>query len=240
LESTVNPKGFWKTNVDGSKNVARFVSERKIPILINASSAAVYGNNTDKIIDLTTGVNPKSVYGETKAIAESEMKLSLNPDETNFYNLRFFNIAGYASTYKIDTPDVNIFPQVANALRNHYVFKLNGDDFSTLDGTCIRDFIHVLDVVKAITSCLQNRELSKAFSQKSINICSGVGTSMLEVIRLMEDQAGESLKIEVLPRREEDPKEVIGDPSIFVQLIDNQELRSMREIASSTWHSHLS
>ena len=168
------------------------------------------------------------------------MKKYLSADETNFYNLRFFNIAGYASTYKIHTADVNIFPQVANALRNHHVFKLNGDDFGTRDGTCIRDFIHVQDVVKAITSCLQNQNLSKAFSQRNINVCSGVGTSMLEVIRHMEVQAGESLKIEVLPRRGEDPKEVIGDPSIFVQLINSQELYGIKEIASSTWHSHLS
>lgn len=240
LESTSNPNAFWATNVDGSRNVARFVSERKIPILINASSAAVYGNNTDNIIDSTTEVNPKSVYGETKAIAENEMKKILSADETNFCNLRFFNIAGYASTYKIHTADVNIFPQVANALRNHHVFKLNGDDFSTRDGTCIRDFIHVQDVVKAITSCLQNQNLSKAFSQRNINVCSGVGTSMLEVIRHMEDQAGESLKIEVLPRRDEDPKEVIGDPSIFLQLINSQELYGIKEIAFSTWNSHLS
>ena len=87
---------------------------------------------------------------------------------------------------------------------------------------------------------LQNQNLSKAFSQRNINVCSGVGTSMLEVIRHMEVQAGESLKIEVLPRRGEDPKEVIGDPSIFVQLINSQELYGIKEIASSTWHSHLS
>jgi len=240
LESAANPTAFWKTNVDGSKNVARFVSERKIPILINASSAAVYGHNTNNIIDSTTAVNPKSVYGETKAIAEHEMRKNLSTDETNFYNLRFFNIAGQSSSYKVDTPDVNIFPQVANALRTDKSFKLNGDDFSTRDGTCIRDFIHVQDVVQAITSCLQDQNISKAFFQRSINICSGVGTSMLEVIRLMEDQAGRSLKIQVLPRRDEDPKEVIGDPSIFFQLIDNRALHSIGEIASSTWHSHLS
>ncbi len=240
LESTTNPNAFWKTNVDGSRNVARFVSERKIPILINASSAAVYGNNTDSIIDSTTEVNPKSVYGETKVIAESEIRSNLNVDETNFYNLRFFNIAGYASNYRIDSPDVNIFPQVANALRNHHIFKLNGNDFRTRDGTCVRDFIHVQDVVKAITSCLQDQNLSKAFSQRNINVCSGVGTTMLEVIRFMELQAGELLRIEVQPRRDEDPKEVIGDPSIFVKLINNQDLLGIKEIASSTWHSHLS
>ena len=239
LESTNNPNVFWKTNVEGSVNIARFVAERKIPIFINASSAAVYGNNTEQMIDSKTQVNPKSVYGETKAIAENLIRENLNFEVTFFYNLRFFNIAGYADTCKVEIPDVNIFPKVASALRGGTNFALNGNDFDTRDGTCIRDFIHVRDVVKAIISCLEVRNLSKEFFQTNINVCSGVGTSMLEVIRLMENQSRDTLRIEFLPRREEDPKEVIGDPTAFIELINHEKLIDITCIAESTWRAHL-
>lgn len=240
LESTNNPNVFRKTNVEGSVNVARFVAERKIPIFINASSAAVYGNNTEQIINSKTQVNPKSVYGETKAIAENLIRENLNFDETYFYNLRFFNIAGYGGNCRVAIPDVNIFPKVVSALRSGTTFTLNGNNFDTRDGTCIRDFIHVCDVVKAINACLQERNLSKEFFQTNINVCSGIGTSMLEVIRLMENQSRDTLKIEFLPRRDEDPKEVIGDPSTFIELINHEKLIDITDIAESTWRAHLS
>ena len=239
LESTSNSTLFRNTNIDGSINVARFVADRKIPTLINASSAAVYGNSVVKKIDSKTKIDPSSVYGETKAIAENSIREIIDSDETNFYNLRCFNIAGYGDTYRVKTLDVNIFPKVASALVNGQTLSLYGVDFDTRDGTCIRDFIHVTDVVKAMTSCLELKKSSKKFSQMDINVCTGIGTSMLEVIRLMESCSGESLKTQIMPRRKEDPKEVVGDPKTFIDLINGKRLLGIDEIAKSTWRSHV-
>jgi UDP-glucose 4-epimerase len=72
-----------------------------------------------------------------------------------------------------------------------------------------------------------------------INVCSGIGTSMREVIKLLENQSGNSLRIEYLPRREEDPRKVIGDPSTFLKLVDNTELLRVADIAASTWRAHI-
>ena len=239
LESTRDPILFRQTNIEGSKNAARFAVNRNIPIFINASSAAVYGNDISKVINSDSLINPKSIYGETKALAEDAIREILDCNVTFFYNLRFFNIAGYASNFKLEIADINIFPKVARALLKNELFTLNGNNFDSRDGSCIRDFIHVQDVVKGILSCLHKRNLSMDFFDMNVNVCSGVGTTMLEVIRLLEEQAGYSLNLEFAPRRLEDPSEVVGDPSVFLKLIGGDRLIDIRDIATSTWKSHI-
>ena len=156
----------------------------KVDKLVFSSTAAVYGDPVCSPIDERHPINPINPYGETKLAVE---KLILNiskANNINFISLRFFNVAGCDFSYEIGEaydPETHIIPLALNAVHTNSVFNIYGNDYNTNDGTCIRDYIHVMDLSEA--HLLGFKNLLKSQSNNLINVGGLKGISVLEVIK---------------------------------------------------------
>jgi len=235
-ESTNSRSSYFKTNVEAAVNLAKFSTLNNIPVFIHASSAAVYGNQQDGKITELNLVNPQNYYGETKMISEVEISKILQNSSTGFTSLRFFNVGGYDSEFIVDKLDINILPQIAFSLKNTKLFNLYGNNFNTVDGSCERDFVHVLDVVETIES-IAKFILSKRLVATEYNVCTGVKTSMLSLIARMEMHSRTKLMTEIHPKSPEDPDSIVGDRARLNDLLGRSTYRAIEEITKSTWNA---
>jgi UDP-glucose 4-epimerase len=211
-ESVNKPDLYWLNNLEGSKSLIQAVKINKISKFVFSSSAATYGNPLMKVIPETTKPSPMNPYGETK-IADEEF-LNASTREFNFgaISLRYFNVAG---AYRIDNkiigerhnPETHLIPNVLKATKDKPVIVF-GDDWGTPDGTCIRDYVHVVDLAEAHISSLEKIE---AQENKSINLGSGVGSSVLEILNTAKKVCGREIPYEIGPRRDGDPETLVAE-----------------------------
>lgn len=183
----------------------------KVDKIVFSSTAAVYGNPVYSPIDERHPTNPINPYGETKLAVE---KLILNISQANninFISLRYFNVAGCDFSYEIGEAHdsaTHIIPLALNAAHTNSVFNIYGNDYNTNDGTCIRDYIHVMDLSEAHLLGFQN--LLKRQSNNLINVGGSKGISVLEVIKNIKKITKIDFKTQLKPRRVGDPDELIA------------------------------
>jgi UDP-glucose 4-epimerase len=178
-ESIKNPDLYYDVNSTGTKNVIKSATTNSISKIIFSSTAAIYGNPTkDGASKESDESQPISPYGKAKLIAEEEIKKYLSFPGNHGTCLRFFNVIGAASPYLIDNSKDNLVPIVIEALKTGRGIELFGNDYSTRDGTCIRDYVDVRDISHAhLLAASANRELPQI-----INIGTGIGITVREVI----------------------------------------------------------
>lgn len=213
-ESVNNPDLYQLNNVDGSKILLEQMKMARVKKLVFSSSAATYGSSTAATIresDLTEPTNP---YGSTKLqIEELISNYSVDHDLSSI-SLRYFNVAGALKTNsgwlsEKHDPETHLIPNLLNSSLNNPL-SIFGADWPTPDGTCIRDFVHVVDLIKAHIAAL-NLLISPGHAL--FNLGSGVGYSVLEILKVASDVKGEQIPYVVAPRR-------AGDPAILVANID--------------------
>ncbi len=215
-ESVRNPLKYWDVNVNGSINLFRVMNQQNCKTVVFSSSATVYGYyNKDLTEDLD--LNPSNPYGFTKVAIEKVLKNIFDSDKDNWRiaNLRYFNPIGAHPTGLIgenpkNIPE-NIFPyicQVALGIRNKlFVF---GNDWPTKDGTCVRDYIHIMDLAEAHKSALnflQNNDPQNI----DLNIGTGKGTTVLELIAEFNFANKCSINFEFANRRNGDVAQIKAD-----------------------------
>jgi len=187
-ESEANPSLYFQTNVVGSMNLLQAMEQAQIHQIIFSSTAAVYAPPTsDTPITEVTPTAPASVYGTTKLMVEDMIRAYARTGKIKQYTiLRYFNVAGDAGLDYKEVNAQNVFPLLAQAATTGQPFSIFGTDYDTRDGTCIRDYIHLIDLVDAhvraldtSTSAIYNlgtgtgytvRELLSAFTQAGITI----------------------------------------------------------------------
>ena len=196
-ESTKNPDLYYQNNVVGSKNLFELSINHGIRNLIFSSSAAVYGNPNQVPIPEDHPKNPTSPYGATKLQVEELLaKLAGEHPEVGFVCLRYFNAAGGAldgSLGEDHNPETHIIPLAIQAVLLGREFNLFGTDYDTPDGTCIRDYIHVIDLVDAHILALE--KLQKNPGGYFYNVGTGFGFSNREVINTVEAVGGKKINI---------------------------------------------
>jgi UDP-glucose 4-epimerase len=211
-ESVRNPGLYQQNNVEGTRNILIAMSKAGLKKLIFASTAAVYGNS-ETPIDENAPLSPQSPYAQTKLLEEALIREYVASKSIKAIVFRFFNVAGAGSPELIERTGDNIFPQILQAHANKETFKVFGDKYPTVDGTCIRDYVHVLDIARAHIQALSKFEVNNL---QIINLGSGTGSSVLEVIK-------EFKKHFSLPYEISDPRE--GD---FASLLTNISEASRR------------
>jgi UDP-glucose 4-epimerase len=240
-ESTREPKLYHENNVVGSRNLFESAMSFGVKNFIFSSTAAVYGNPTIVPIPEDHVKNPTSPYGESKLETEKNLSLlkSENP-EISFACLRYFNASGAAldgSLGEAHDPETHIIPIAIRAIKNGGVFKLFGTDYDTPDGTCLRDYIHVLDLVEAHMLALDH-----LISQKGeyyYNVGTGNGVSNKEVAETIMSVSGMELEIEEAPRRPGDADRLIADPiKIKEELGFIPKCSDIKTIVESAWKWH--
>lgn len=186
-EAERNKKKYFKNNILGTKNLLKGIekSNNKINNFIFASSCTVYGG-TKKTITEKSKIKPTGYYGFTKTISEKEIKKFSKKNKCNYAILRYFNVAGASNSGKVGEVNKNndhLFKNLAMLTQNKKkIFYVNGNDFNTKDGTCVRDYIHIIDLINIHIKV--NNFLSKNNESIILNCGYGKGYSVLEIAKI--------------------------------------------------------
>ena len=220
-ESMINPELYSETNITGTLNVLNQMLKSKVHRFIFSSSSSVYGKPIKDTIDEKHPLEPISFYGFTKLEAERILIWYSKITRLKFISLRYFNAAGYDIKSRIKIPEKNVpnlIPRIMKVLcAEKEKLEIYGSDYNTKDGTCIRDYIHVTDLARAHIESLNY--LIKNENSQFLNIATGVGYTILEVIKEVEKQTGRKINYQFENRRE-------GDPSIVIASTKNKRALS--------------
>jgi len=214
-ESTVNPELYFDVNVQGSLNLLKAVQNAGINAFVFSSSAAIYGTQPSVYLSEDLPAEPMNPYGATKVAFELALRSFTEAGDLRAVALRYFNVAG--STERISerhTPETHLIPRLLHAAESGEPFELYGTDYSTPDGTALRDYVHVVDVAAANIAAVNH--VLKASTKPgfaAVNIGSGVGTSVKEAIGAVERATKRTINVEIKPRRAGDPPRLVADIS---------------------------
>lgn len=212
-ESMENPKIYFQNNVVNTLNLLGAMTKFQVRKLIFSSSAGVYGNPEKLPIPEDHPCKPTNPYGEGKLVVEKVLKWYDIAYGLRYVSLRYFNASGASLDSKngeAHDPETHIIPiAIKTALGKSSSFELFGNDYPTKDGTCIRDYIHVLDLVDAHLKALDY--LSKNGKSNIYNVGTGSGFSNREILAMVQKVSGVNFKIEENPRRPGDANELVAD-----------------------------
>jgi UDP-glucose 4-epimerase len=243
-ESVVQPLKYYKNNLESLVNLLDCLIDKKIPSLVFSSSCTVYGEpDKNPVSEIAPLKKPASPYGKTKQMAEEILHDTvLSVDFLNVIALRYFNpIGSHPSSFIGELPlgiPTNLVPfitQTAAGIRDQ--LKIFGDNYNTPDGTCIRDYINVVDLAKAHVASvdrLVNRKTEEPF--EVFNLGTGKGYSVLEAIISFEKVSGKKLNYVIVDRRPGDIEQVWGDVSKANKILGWKTEKSLDETMLSAWN----
>jgi UDP-glucose 4-epimerase len=235
-ESVDNPKKYYNNNVTAALALLNAVMESRVRKFIFSSTAAVYGNPTKVPITEESSRQPVNPYGATKLAFENALEAYSHAYGLKFVSFRYFNAAGADENGDIGEnhhPETHLIPIILEAiLGKRAALEVYGDDYPTTDGTCIRDYIHVNDLAEAHVVGLEY--LAKGES-KAMNLGTGQGYSVQEVVERVEHVTGHKVPTHIGPRRPGDPAELVADPSLAQRVLKWKAKRSLDEIIESAW-----
>lgn len=239
-ESMEQPGRYWRNNVAGSVELLEALVEAGVGQLVFSSSCSVYGTPAVVPVDETAPIHPESVYAETKAMIERALYWYSETKGLRSVSLRYFNAAGASHDAVIGedwTRSQNLVPLVMKAaLRKGPAVKVFGTDYPTPDGTGIRDYIHVDDLALAHLRSLDY--LAAGGATTALNVGTGVGSSVLEVIRATERISGVDVPHEIVERRAGDPVASFADPALVQSTLGWSATRGLDDIIASAWRWH--
>ena len=204
-ESVTNPEKYFRNNIGGTINMLRAMREANVTKLLFSSSAAVYGEPDSPVVYETTPCRPINPYGQSKRINELALENAATAWGLEAVSLRYFNVAGALNSWLADTTTSNLMPAIRNRMTEGNKLQVYGADYNTPDGTCIRDYIHILDLVDAHLVALHNLSSKDEPAFEAFNVGTGFGSSVLEIISAFQRHPGVDLEFEYTARRPGDP-----------------------------------
>ncbi len=239
-ESMTQPARYWHNNVAGSVDLVEALLSAGVRDIVFSSSCSVNGTPSEVPLREDAPIHPESVYAETKAMVERILGWYGVTHGVRAVNLRYFNAAGASTDGLIGedwTYSQNLVPLVMKAvLGKRPPLEVFGDDYPTPDGTCIRDYIHVEDLAEAHVLALDH--LARGGSSVALNVGTGVGTSVLEVIRAAERITGREVPYHVTARRPGDPTATYADPTKIEATLGWRARHGLDDIIRSAWNWH--
>ena len=244
-ESVDNPLLYYTNNLSSTFILCRVMSEFKVKIMVFSSSATVYGIPASLPVSEDALLKAYNPYGQTKLIIEKFLSDLYQADNAwKIIILRYFNPIGAHSSgligeNPIGTPN-NLLPYISQvAIGRRKILSIYGNDYSTTDGTCIRDYIHVVDLVKGHTKALNyllNETDMKDFKNTAINLGIGRGYSVLEILKAFEKTCDFSIKYQYVERRQGDVPEIYSNPALAQQLLGWEAQFGIQEMCSDAWN----
>lgn len=239
-ESMQHPAKYWRNNVAGSIELIEALLEVGVDQIVFSSSCSVNGTPAAVPVTEDAPIAPESVYAETKAMVEKILGWYGVTHGLRSVSLRYFNAAGASADARIGedwTHSINLVPVVMKAtLGLRPPVQVFGTDYPTPDGTCIRDYIHVDDLADAHIKALGY--LAADGPTTSLNVGTGVGSSVLDVIHATERISGQPVPVETVERRAGDPVSTYADPSRIAAVLGWRATRDLDDIISSAWQWH--
>ena len=231
-ESKRIPDEYERINHLGTKILVDYAILAGVKIFIQSSTAAVYGNSESGFVSETSELNPISPYGQSKVFAENEVVRFVQGDGRRGTSLRYFNVLGSESPLLKDNSKANVVPLVLEAIAKGAPPEIFGDDYLTKDGTCIRDYIHVSDIARA--HVLAAIKLQTGTLPLAINIGTGHGYSVREVMSEILVQSNSKAEPVVVSRREGDPAVLVARVDLASEALAFKAECSLREMISSS------
>ena len=238
-ESVERPDYYWQENVVGLQNLIDVMKRHDVRNFVFSSSAAVYGQPNvppGTLINEEASCSPINPYGATKLEGEFLSKAMADSDGLKVAALRYFNVAGAGRPDLGDQYIYNLVPIVFDALERGEKPIVFGNDYKTPDGSCIRDYVHVQDLAEAHIAAIDFVEKSDP-GFTAINVGTGVGASVYEVLEMIHDVTGISTNPIIGQRREGDPPALVADVAKIKQVLGWTSSRDLREIVSSAWEA---
>ncbi len=235
-ESVTRPIWYYRENLGGLTALLEGMELAGLDRLIFSSSAAVYGRTEGAAITESDPAIPVNPYGSTKLAGEELISSCSRAFDLRAVSLRYFNVGGAANTVLADRGASNLIPMVFERLRRGEAPRIFGDDYPTPDGTCVRDYVHVIDLAEAHIAALDHLDAVQAGNQ-IFNVGTGTGTSVREVIRIIGEVTQTDLHTEVTARRVGDPAWVVASPALINEVIGWRSSRSIVDIVESAWRA---
>ncbi len=243
-ESVQEPLRYYRNNLVGLMNCLELAEAFSVPEMVFSSSCTVYGEPVGQcyVTEESEVQEASSPYASTKRIGEQMIRdFNATGARLKVLNLRYFNPvgahpSGLIGELPIGRPN-NLLPAVTQtAIGKLDLLRVNGNDYDTPDGTCIRDYVHVSDVAEAHVRGLDWLKNQPAGTLEVLNIGTGKGTSILEIIHTFEEISGQPLKWEFGPRREGDVVEIYADVTRARTLLGWEAARSVRDAVKDAWN----
>lgn len=235
-DSIKSPLKYWSINLQGTLNLLKIMDKFECRTIVFSSSATIYGNSHKRFKDEDHSIKPINPYGNTKATIEIILQDLFNsaPSLWRVANLRYFNPIGAHESGLIGEDPIgipsNIFPLLCNiAKKGKGKFTVYGKDWDTPDGTCIRDYIHVMDLADGHVLMLENL-LNKKPEIINLNLGTGRGTSVLELLSIFEKENNVIIPFIFAPRRKGDVEICVADNSFMKSVLNWTPKRTLQDM----------
>jgi UDP-glucose 4-epimerase len=246
-ESVQKPLMYYQNNLAGLINILSLMEEFKVLNFVFSSSCTVYGEpkETKEVLEETPKSLPESPYGFTKWIGEQIITdFFKSAPEFHLMNLRYFNPVGAHPSAKIGEFPIgkpnNLLPFITQtAIGKLASLTVFGDDYPTRDGSCVRDYIHVMDLAEAHVQAIQFLEKQEKGRLEAVNIGTGTGTTVLEVIRVFEAVTNQQVNHQIGPRRDGDVIEIYANATKSKELLDWKASRTIEDAVRDAWNWEL-
>ncbi len=234
-ESVVKPDLYWTTNLEGTRNLLNQMKANGVNRIVFSSTAAVYGDPQENPITENSPTLPKSPYGESKLAVDN--LLAEYAKEFNFaaISLRYFNVAGATNDLgERHNPETHLIPRALAAVLEHNTeFEIYGDDWPTPDGTCIRDYIHVVDLadahIKALGKLINGQH-------QIFNLGTETGASVLEVVEMIEKVTNTNIERKWAGRRDGDPAVLVASNVKAKDILGWSPTRNLEQIVTDAYN----
>jgi UDP-glucose 4-epimerase len=234
--SVQRPLHTYEQNVTGTLNLLAAMQSAGVDKVVFSSSAATFGTPDVDLVTEETPTRPESPYGESKLIGEWLLRDQATATGLRHTSLRYFNVVGSGSPEVYDTSPHNLFPLVIEALLEGSTPRINGADYPTPDGTCVRDYIHVADL--ALSHVVAAQALTDGRSLEPVyNLGSGTGLSVREIMQAMARVTGIAFEPEIHGRRPGDPARIVASGDLAARDLEWAMRHSLDEMVASAWQA---
>ena len=234
--SVQRPLHTYTQNVTGTVSLLEAMERADVPMMVFSSSAATFGTPDVDVVTEETPTHPESPYGESKLIGEWMIADQGVATGLRHTSLRYFNVVGSGSDDLYDTSPHNLFPLVFDALVEGRTPRINGDDYPTPDGTCVRDYVHVADLADAHLVAAQRLASGQALAPV-YNLGSGTGSSVRQIMDTVREMTGLAFTPETGPRRPGDPARIVASGELAARDLDWAMRHDLRDMVSSAWRA---
>jgi UDP-glucose 4-epimerase len=232
--SVQRPLHTYEQNVLGMITLLEAMQRHDVKQCVFSSSAAVYGAVDVDLVTEDTPKNPASPYGESKLIGEWLLHDQEVAAGLRHTSLRYFNVVGSGDVAVRDTSPHNLFPLVFEALVEGRQPRINGTDYPTPDGTCVRDYLHVTDLALAHVEAARRLEMGNTL-EPAYNLGSGDGVSVRQIMDAVAEVTGIALQPELAPRRPGDPPRIVASGELAARDLGWAMRHSLLQMVQSAW-----